>query len=93
MRGISITMLEIELGLGNGTIGKWDKSAPSSDKLARVADFFDVSVDYIMGRKDRVQPTDDDIQVALFGGDGEVTPEMWDEARRYAMYIKEKHKK
>lgn len=42
--------LEAELGFGNGTIVKWDKASPNSEKLAKVADFFHVSVDYLLGR-------------------------------------------
>ena len=35
-------------GLGNGTIKKWGKAMPSADRLKRVADFFDVSLEYLM---------------------------------------------
>ena len=51
-RGIALARLDAELGFGNGTIGKWDKAAPSSDKLQAVADYFSVSVDYLLGRED-----------------------------------------
>ena len=50
--GKTIATVEKELGIGNGTIGRWDASAPSADKLAAVADYFDVSVDYLLGRSD-----------------------------------------
>ena len=33
---------------------------------------------------------DETLKVALFGGDGEVTDEMWNEVKRYARYIKER---
>lgn len=49
--GTTLWGLEKALGLGNGTIVKWDKSSPSADKLQKVADYFDVSVDYLMGRE------------------------------------------
>lgn len=49
-KGMSLPLLEAALGFGNGTITKWDKSAPSTDKLSRVADYFNVSVDYLLGR-------------------------------------------
>ena len=49
-RGMSLPALEAELGFGNGTIVKWDKASPNSEKLAKVADFFHVSVDYLLGR-------------------------------------------
>ena len=46
----SIPKLENILGFGSGTIVKWDKSSPSIDKLLKVADYFHVSVDYLIGR-------------------------------------------
>ena len=47
---ISITALQKELGFGKSTIAKWGKSAPNTEKLAKVADYFDVSIDYLLGR-------------------------------------------
>lgn len=46
--GISIPNLESALGFGSGTISKWDKSAPSADKLQKVAEYFNVTLDYLM---------------------------------------------
>ena len=34
-KGISIAKLERDLGIGNGTIGRWVKSAPTIDKERR----------------------------------------------------------
>lgn len=51
-RGMSLPVLESELGLGNGTISRWSKSAPNTDKLTRVADYFNVSIDYLLGRQE-----------------------------------------
>ncbi len=47
----TLASLEKKLHLGNATIRKWDRSAPSADRLAKVADFFSVSVDYLLGRE------------------------------------------
>ena len=47
-RGISLPALESELGFGNSTIVKWDKSTPNADKLNAVAKFFNVSMDYLL---------------------------------------------
>lgn len=52
-RGISISKLESELGFGNSSIKKWERvSSPSIDKIIKVASYFDVSVDYLLGRTD-----------------------------------------
>lgn len=50
-KGISIARLEKELGLANGSIKKWSKVIPSGDRLAKVANYFNVSVDYLLGRE------------------------------------------
>ncbi|MGK0606747.1 helix-turn-helix domain-containing protein [Enterococcus gilvus] len=47
---ISIRRLEELLGYGNGTIRRWEKQTPGVDKIQKVADFFDVSTDYLLGR-------------------------------------------
>ncbi|MDO4326285.1 MAG: helix-turn-helix transcriptional regulator [bacterium] len=49
-KGITITQLERELGFGRATIQKWKNSSPSADKLSKVADYFKVSTDYLIGR-------------------------------------------
>lgn len=58
-QGLSLPALEAKLNLGNGTISRWNKSSPNSDKLARVADFFHVSLDYLLGRADKESSPDE----------------------------------
>jgi len=43
--GISISKLERETGLGNGTICRWKQCDPTVSKLKRVADYLGVSLD------------------------------------------------
>lgn len=47
-RGISISKLEQATGIGNGTIGRWEKSNPSVDNAKKVADYFGVTVDSLL---------------------------------------------
>ncbi len=47
-RGMSLPTLESELGFGNSTIVKWDKSTPNADKLNAVAKYFGVTMDYLL---------------------------------------------
>lgn len=47
-KGISVTALEKEVGLSNGSIGKWKGSVPKVDSLKLVADYFEVTVDYLL---------------------------------------------
>ena len=50
---ISIRRLEELLGYGNGTIRRWEKQTPGVDKIQKVADYFGVSVDYLLGRTEK----------------------------------------
>lgn len=45
---ISQRKLEKDLGLSNGSSSKWVKSSPSGDVLQKLADYFSVSIDYLM---------------------------------------------
>lgn len=45
---LSISEIEKSASLGNGTIRRWDTSPPACDKLLRVANTLNVSVDYLL---------------------------------------------
>ena len=47
----SVHALEGILGFGDGTIYKWKKSVAQSDKIVAVADYFNVSTDFLFGRE------------------------------------------
>lgn len=47
-RKISFSALEKALGFGNSTISKWETSSPTVERLAKVADFFGVTVDFLL---------------------------------------------
>jgi len=48
-RGISIGMLEKTLGFGNGTVRRWRISSPTVASARKVADYFGVSLDALVG--------------------------------------------
>ena len=50
--GITSKSLEEHLGFGKGYISKIDKSAPNLSKIKPIADYFGVTVDYLMTGKD-----------------------------------------
>ena len=50
---ISIVELEEKLKFSRNSLYSWKKNKPSSDKLEKVADYFDVSTDYLLGRTDK----------------------------------------
>ncbi|WP_178946808.1 helix-turn-helix domain-containing protein [Enterococcus mundtii] len=45
--------LERKLNFSHGSLRNWNKSIPSGDKIQKVADYFDVSTDYLLGRSDK----------------------------------------
>lgn len=47
---ISIARLEETLGFGKNYLYKWKKTSPNSETLQKVADYFHVSTDYLLGR-------------------------------------------
>lgn len=76
--------------------------------IPQIASYFHVSADYLLGKTDDPRPVGqkeaptpegerkpdiEDVKIALFGGDGEVTDEMWEEALFAAEMIKERYKR
>lgn len=57
-QGISIVELEEKLGFGRNSLYAWKNKMPSNDKLIKVADYFNVSLDYLVGRTDKKLPFD-----------------------------------
>lgn len=47
-RGTTFKQLERDIGLGNGTLRRWEEQSPRLDKLVKVADFLQVSLDYLV---------------------------------------------
>ena len=45
---IAVTALEKELGFGRGSIGKLRTGSTSAERLQKIADYFGVSVEYLM---------------------------------------------
>ncbi len=71
-----------------------DNRQPDFDTLKRLANYFNVSIDYILDNTDNPRAAiDDDVKVALFGGDGEVTDEMWNEVKQFADFVRAKYQK
>lgn len=48
-RNVSLNKVEEDLGFGKGYLSKLDKSKPNISKIQKMADYFGVSVDWLMG--------------------------------------------
>jgi len=49
-QGKNVKTVAIDVGLSENAIYGWKKTKPKADDLAKVADYFHVSVDYLLGR-------------------------------------------
>lgn len=61
-RGKTVQEVAIELGFSENVFYYWKKASPSTDKLQKVADYFNVSTDYLLGREEK-ELTEDDLSV------------------------------
>jgi len=90
------------LGLGKTAFTGWKNGSNTSYKkhIDKIAEFFGVSTDYLLGRtnvwEEENEPFDSRSAsslplVALYGGDADVTPEMWEEVQSYARAIQQRY--
>lgn len=102
-RKVTQATLAKYLGVAQNTLSYWENETYDIDtaSLRKVADYFGVTTDYILCRDSKPisqsstdkAVSEEDIIFALFDGDKEITPEMYDEVKQFARFIKEKHKK
>ena len=65
---ISIRQFEMRFGYSNGYLAKWKTNTPNADELPRLADYFGVSVDYLLGREEKTSLAE---KHGVFAFDGE----------------------
>lgn len=95
-KGVSATKMSLDLGFSKDAVFNWKKrgTIPSGEMLAKVADYFDVSVDYLLGRTDErnlitkhAASTVDDTQY------DDLPEEAIQEMETFRQFLKEKYKK
>ena len=107
-RGVKIGRMCNDIGVSRGNIGDLKMgriNSLSTETLTKIADYLNVSIDYLLGRTqekqmqsntapaDETRPlSDDDIKFALFGGDGEITDAMYDEVKNFAAFVKQRER-
>lgn len=85
------------LGLGKTAFTGWKSGANTSylKYISKIAEFLGVSTDYLLGTQKETPAADSDeaLMFALWGGDtADITPEMLDDVRKFAQFIREKKK-
>ena len=102
-KGISGAKMCTDLGMSRSFMTELRKGRIKSvrtETAQKIAQYLDVPVSRLLGG-DAKNPspanrernvTDADIKFALFGGDSDITDEMYAEVKRFAAYLKEKGK-
>ena len=95
-RGITGAKMSADLGMSRSFMTELRKGRAKSVKLETaqaIADYFGVSLGYLLDTENA--PTtggrkisDEDIKFALFGGDSEITDEMYAEVRQFAEFVR-----
>lgn len=85
---VSVAELERHLGFSNGSLYKWSKTSPSIDKVKTVADYFNVSTDYLLGRSKDVKDPVAYFRLDTSGLSEDQISSMKSELADYAEYLK-----
>lgn len=98
-KGMSTSAVATKLGIAKTTVTYWRQNpsvAPKTEQLLKIAHFFNVSTDYLLGNTDIPAPpsssTPEEVaKVALFGGSQDVSEQAWNEVENFVKYIKQKY--
>ena len=89
-KGVKQVDLAEELNITQATLSNWERGVhdPDSNSLKFLSDFFEVSIDFLLGKSTSPQPTPieaennlDDDSYLLFRGASNLTPEERKKAR------------
>lgn len=102
LKGISVSAMCLRLGMSKSTMSDLKagrKKSLSSDTILRIANFLDVTSDYLLTgataqeqktSTKKVDVTDEDLKFALFHGADGITDEMFEEVKRFAQFVRER---
>lgn len=95
-RNLKQSELAKEFNVSQSTIAMWEtgKRDPDSETIQKMADYFDVSVDYLLGRSEF--PHTGEIAAAHINGDDSydsLTPEALQQLEEYKQFLIQKYGK
>ncbi len=98
-RGLTAYRVSMDTGVSQATLSDWKRgrSTPKLPKLQKLADYFGVTLEYMMGAQtaDRpapaAPPTDADLKFALFGN-RDVDDAVLEEVKAFARFTQERMK-
>jgi transcriptional regulator with XRE-family HTH domain len=97
-KGVTPSKACLDMGLSRSLAAKWKntRATPSADVIAKIADYFGVSADMLLGKeqKEKAPIKDEDLKFALWGPvEDEITEAELEDVRRYAQFVAERKKK
>ena len=104
-KGVSCNKAALDMGLSNATPTKWKKSGatPSGGTLNKIADYFGVTVDYLLGNTEQKENTPakegernitlDDFTYAMYEESKELTAENKQKLLEMAQFFKQQQEK
>lgn len=104
-RKLPISKLERDLGFSNGYIGQLKKGIFPADRLARIAEYLNVTTSYLLTGEEKAPPqtgeryiSDDELKAAYFRGadptlSAEEIDDMWEDAKNFRDFIVAQRKK
>lgn len=99
-KGVSCHKAALDIGLSNATPTTWKKRGltPKGDTLAKIADYFDVSVEYLLGTGPEQRPISkadilNEIDVAFYGDYQQLDEEDRETLRAMARIMRERREK
>lgn len=88
-RGKSLKQVASDMGFGENYFYTLKRQSPKAETLQQIADFFNVSTDYLLGRTDKKYI--DDIETIAAHHDGEEwTEEELEEIERFKQFVRMK---
>lgn len=102
-RQVSVTTMCKEAGASRASLSDLKagrKQSLSADTLFKIAAYFGVSIDWLLGKQTENAPTDDrgrtvseaELKFALFGDCENISDEDLADVRRYAAFVRERKK-
>ncbi|MEA4921609.1 MAG: helix-turn-helix transcriptional regulator [Clostridiaceae bacterium] len=98
--GVTNYRLSKDIGCSPTSVANWLAGKEiKKEYICKIADYFSVSLNYLLGDAEgQKNPNEDsfhtvsdnDIKFALFGGEDEISDEMYDEVKRFAKYVKQR---
>lgn len=90
-RGKSLKEVAVEIGLSENAIYKWTTQSPNSETLEKVADYFNVTTDYLLGRdKDSINDIAMMFRQTEAGVPEDKKEEFREDVERYMDFLKNK---